>query len=328
MSQRPSDRLSIDRIARLWTAESDKVGVGAEDIAEDLIDAALRGEFQYSPKGDWRSPIPDEPLEELLPITECQTSERSTWSSTIFPPTGAPANYDPRLAMLIETFDRDGNAINSSQLQTYVDARKTAPGATDRETRRIVASDIFLSVEGFRRWCDEPEFAGWARLRGLSRPWFIEMVSGDGPGQASAIDQEPEEDSAAEATAGESADFLILDPDGAPDPIAEETVLFEIEDPLPDAPSPSEQRKKAPKPRGRGRPSRRAEIRVAYLALERGKEVDFDAYLTVLYEPIRKRVREALGKPGLSQGLGDETIRKTITPLFEASKAKQQSTST
>ena len=138
MSQRPSDRLSIDRIARLWTAESDKVGFGAEDIAEDLIDAALRGEFQYSPKGDWRSPIPDEPLEKLLPITECQTSERSTWSSTIFPPTGAPANYAPRLAMLIETFDRDGNAINSSQLQTYVDARKTAPGAKDRDRKSVV----------------------------------------------------------------------------------------------------------------------------------------------------------------------------------------------
>jgi hypothetical protein len=40
--------------------------------------------------------------------------------------------------------------------------------------------------------------------------------------------------SAAEATAGEGADILILDP-GGPEPITEETVLLELEDLLPDA---------------------------------------------------------------------------------------------
>ena len=41
--------------------------------------------------------------------------------------------------------------------------------------------------------------------------------------------------SAAEATASEGADILILDAGGAPDLISEETVLLELEDLLPDA---------------------------------------------------------------------------------------------
>ena len=199
MSQSLSDRLSIDQIARLWATENEKAAFGAEDIATDLINAALRGDFQYSPKGDWCSSIPDETLDELLPITERQTSERTqtgtegaTWSSTIFPPTGAPANYDPRLAMLIETFDRDGNAINSSQLQTYLDARKSGPGTTDGETRQLVAREVFLSDAGLRRWVDGPDFAAWAKRRRLSRPMFIDLAGGDGADQASAVDQESE----------------------------------------------------------------------------------------------------------------------------------------
>ena len=64
------------------------------------------------------------------------------------------------------------------------------------------------------------------------------------------------------------------------------------------------------------------------MALERDKEVDCAGYQTALYEPIREKVRTALGDPTLYKGLGKETIRKTIRPLFEASKAKQQSAST
>jgi hypothetical protein len=64
------------------------------------------------------------------------------------------------------------------------------------------------------------------------------------------------------------------------------------------------------------------------LALEKDKEVDFDEFMTALYEPIRERVKKALGKPNLSKGLGDEVIRDTIAPLFEAGKPKQQSSST
>ena len=200
MSRTSSDRLSIYRISNFWAAETNQAGIVPEDIAEDLIDAALHGEFQYSPKGDWRSSIPGEPLDKLLPIKEHQTSESpqtgakcANWSSAIFPPTGAPTNYDPRLGMLIECFDRDGNAINSSQLQKYLDARKSAPGAIDRVTRQLVAHEVFLSVEGLRLWCDRPEFAEWAKLRGLSRPCFIELTTGDGTGQTSAVVEAPEE---------------------------------------------------------------------------------------------------------------------------------------
>lgn len=74
--------------------------------------------------------------------------------------------------------------------------------------------------------------------------------------------------------------------------------------------------------RSPGRPSFRAEITDAYLALEKEAKVNFDVPKHALYKPIREKVREALGKPRLSQGLGDEVIRDTIAPLFEAGKAK------
>ena len=44
MSLRYSDRLSIHRTANLWAAEA---GADAQDIEDDLIDAALNGEFQF-----------------------------------------------------------------------------------------------------------------------------------------------------------------------------------------------------------------------------------------------------------------------------------------
>lgn len=81
-------------------------------------------------------------------------------------------------------------------------------------------------------------------------------------------------------------------------------------------------------PRPPGKPSLEAEIKDAYWALEKGKEVDFDAFKTALYKPIREKVRKVLGKPNLLQGLSDETIRTFIAPLFKAGKAKQQSSST
>ena len=71
----------------------------------------------------------------------------------------------------------DGRPVNSIYIQNYIKARRTAPRATDRETRRIVAREMFLSVEGLRRWCDEPEFARWAKLRRLSRPKFIKLAT-------------------------------------------------------------------------------------------------------------------------------------------------------
>lgn len=46
MALRP-DSLSIERIARVWVAETNQPGVEASDIAEDLVDSVLRGEFQF-----------------------------------------------------------------------------------------------------------------------------------------------------------------------------------------------------------------------------------------------------------------------------------------
>lgn len=60
------------------------------------------------------------------------------------------------------------------------------------------------------------------------------MASSDDRHDAGGQAQHPMAPSAAEATAGEGADILILDP-GGPEPITEETVLLELEDLLPDA---------------------------------------------------------------------------------------------
>ena len=233
MSQTLSDRLSIDQIARLWVAETEKGGFGAEDIAGDLVRAAELGDFEHPTHSRADAPLGEYTYEE--PQEDGTVEIRKTKQAGVGP-------YRSAMSM------RDEQPVNGAAIQNYIKARQTAPGATDRETRRIVARDNFLSVEGLRRWCDEPGFAEWAKLRGLSRPRFIDRASGDGTGQASAVDQEPEEDSTAEAAAGESADFLILDPGVAPDPILEETVLIEPEGLLLDATSPSPPRKKPAKP--------------------------------------------------------------------------------
>ena len=80
---------------------------------------------------------------------------------------------------------------------------------------------------------------------------------------------------------------------------------------------------KADRPREAGRPSLKLEIEAAYQDLHDAGEIDFNAPKKRLYEPIRGKVRERKGAPGLQQGLGDEAIRQFIHPLFEADKNKR-----
>ena len=47
MSQTLIDSLSIDRISKLWAAETGQAGIVPEDIAEDLVKAAELGEFEH-----------------------------------------------------------------------------------------------------------------------------------------------------------------------------------------------------------------------------------------------------------------------------------------
>ena len=62
------------------------------------------------------------------------------------------------------------------------------------------------------------------------------------------------------------------------------------------------------------------EIEAAYKELRDAGDIDFDAPKTMLYDPIRKKVRERKGAPTLDQGLGKEAIRKAISRLFEGDK--------
>ena len=66
--------------------------------------------------------------------------------------------------------------------------------------------------------------------------------------------------------------------------------------------------------------ARRDEIKTAYEALRDDEKVDYAARLNCLFEPIRAKVREMRGDPGLTKGLGDQAIRIWITPLFEEDK--------
>jgi hypothetical protein len=154
------DRLSINRIARRWAAEYDQADIQARDIEDDLLTAVLHGEFEFSvtPPFEFNIPppqeFPEDPQEPEAP--------------------GPPKNFDARLRVLVETFDRDGAPVNSGKLQIFLNTRMNAPGARVEEARRFIARDIFISIPVFKRWCDRPEFAEWAQVKGLSRPQFID----------------------------------------------------------------------------------------------------------------------------------------------------------
>lgn len=170
MSQTLSDRLSIDQIARFWAVENENAAFGAEDIAGELLKASVSGEFEHPTHSRADAPLGEYTYEE--PQEDGTVEIKKTKHPGVGP-------YLSALSM------EGGQPVNAVDILNYIKARQTAPGATDRETRRIIAREVFLSVEGFRRWCDEPEFAERAQLRGLSRPKFIDRASGDGTGQAS-----------------------------------------------------------------------------------------------------------------------------------------------
>ena len=154
MSLKYPDRFSIRRVAKLWAAEA---GADAQDIEDDLIDAALNGEFQFRPDKSARGE--DGAL---------------------------PANFSIRLRLQIETFRRNGDLVTARDLQKHIDPHplnRWTPGGpkpssgsaqADTEARRQgLAKATFISINGLRRWCDQPGFLEWATPRGLKRPNFI-----------------------------------------------------------------------------------------------------------------------------------------------------------
>lgn len=181
------DRLSLDLIARRWSAEADQAGIQASDIADELVSAALAGEFDFGvmPIAKSRSVIADDLINDALGddfefgvtnLFEYNPPPLSEFPKHPEPPDarGAPKNFDARLGVMVETFTRDGAPVNAGQLQNYLNTMKSARGATDAEARRILAREIDLSIQGFRLWLDHLEFAEWAQSRRLSRPLFID----------------------------------------------------------------------------------------------------------------------------------------------------------
>ena len=149
MSQRYPDRLPIHRVAKLWAAEA---SVDPQDIEDDLIDAALNGEFQFRP-------------DEIVRGED-----------------GAlPANFDIRLGLQIEIFNQNGDRVTDLDLKKSINSPDPGPWSPGvpppplgRDARRReVAKKTLVSMNGLRRWCEQPGFPEWATPRGLKRPNFI-----------------------------------------------------------------------------------------------------------------------------------------------------------
>ena len=156
MSQSLSDQLCINEIAKLWKGESD-TPLSADDIASVLLDAVLNEEFQFRPEGAIRG-------------------EDGT----------LPRNFDVRLRLLIETSRRNGNPVRASDWRKHIEppslARWTpggpsSPGGSahaDTEAKRqALKREIFISMPGLSRWCNQPAFEKWASRRKLGRPTFM-----------------------------------------------------------------------------------------------------------------------------------------------------------
>jgi len=139
MSLKNSNHLPIRWIAKRWAAEANRPDDVAE-IENDLIDAALHGEFQFPARVD-----------------EIRRDDDTF-----------PSNYDLRLRMSVETFDRNGKPRSAHHLQRYRLVR------ADRE----FVQEICISIEGLRRFAGQHEFNTWAKLRGLKRPTFAGTDSG------------------------------------------------------------------------------------------------------------------------------------------------------
>lgn len=73
-----------------------------------------------------------------------------------------------------------------------------------------------------------------------------------------------------------------------------------------------------------GRPTFRAQILEAFFKLSENGEVDFDAPMVKLYEPIRQMIRDQTGDQTLIKSLGKEAIRKVISTPFATERAKQK----
>jgi hypothetical protein len=78
-----------------------------------------------------------------------------------------------------------------------------------------------------------------------------------------------------------------------------------------------------PKANESGRPTERDNIAQAFFALKEADEIAWNQPMTRLYPAIRKKITGAVDA---SAGLGDEAIRKVVSPLFKAHKLAHKST--
>jgi hypothetical protein len=147
--RKSGERLSFKEIASRWLKELPDSGIGAEDLALDLVTKALQGRFG--------TPLPPAKKDE----------ER-------------PCNVDPRFGHMTELSERCGEPVRVADLHIFLaEARRHGPESVGL---RSIAQDVLLSLDGLRHWCNSPKFEDWADARGLERPNFL--WEGKQPGQS------------------------------------------------------------------------------------------------------------------------------------------------
>ena len=140
MSLTNSEHMTIRWVAKRWAAEANRPD-DSEEIENDLINAAIQGEFQFPATPD-----------------EIRLEDNTL-----------PSNYDLRARMFVETFDQNGESRSAHDLRKF---RKVCAA-------HEFAQEVCISVEGLRRFTGQDEFKTWAKLRGLKIPAFA-MVDGGG----------------------------------------------------------------------------------------------------------------------------------------------------
>lgn len=141
----PKPGYTIATFARLWAAEA----AGAAEIIEVklyLLDAAANGAFCLPTTHEWRKEAKVKP-----------------W------------NYDPRLGMLVETFERPGmrgQYIVPSLIKNTLTARRRQHGDA---AVGALAREIVVSIDGLKAWCNRPDFPEAAAAHGLTRPRLLDQ---------------------------------------------------------------------------------------------------------------------------------------------------------
>lgn len=133
--------LTFEQIAGRWTAEQPGSGISGESLAVDLVREAEGGAFSFR-------------------FAEGEDK---------------PDSYDPRLDVVVWTFDQDGRPQSHAEIANWI--KKASQSSGDVTGKRLVAArDLSLSLDALHQWLATAEADAFCRLRGLNPPRFLDEV--------------------------------------------------------------------------------------------------------------------------------------------------------